>query len=82
MQSLEAKALLVDTNRITLRVNSTEFEQICQDNPELRLELKADGELVTMAPVGYESSEKNGDLFGYIWSWNLQAKQGRIIVKI
>jgi Uma2 family endonuclease len=78
MQSLEAKALLVDTSRITLRVNHAEFEQICQDNPDLRLELNADGELVTMAPAGYESSEKNGNLFGYVWSWNLQTKQGRI----
>jgi Uma2 family endonuclease len=31
-----------------------------------------------MAPAGYENSEQNGNLFGYVWAWNLQAKQGRI----
>jgi hypothetical protein len=34
MQSPEAKAFLVDTSRITLRVNHADFEQICQDNPD------------------------------------------------
>ena len=67
MQSLEARPLLVDTSRITLRrITHEEFELLCQDNPELRLELTADGELVTMAPAGFESSEKNGDL-STIW---------------
>ena len=78
MQSLETKPLLVDTSRITLRITHEEFELLCQDNPDLRLELTANGELVTMSPAGYESSEKNGDLFGYIWAWNLKDKSGRI----
>ena len=78
MQSLEARPLLVDTNRITLRVTRLEFEQLCQDNPELRLELTAKGELVTMPPVGLAGSEKNGDFFGYVWSWNLKTALGRI----
>ena len=78
MQSLETKSLLVDTSRITLHVTHEEFELLCQDNPDLRLELTATGELVTMSPAGYESSEKNGDLFGYIWSWNLKDRLGRI----
>jgi Uma2 family endonuclease len=81
MQSIETKPLplLVDTSRITLRrITHEEFELLCQDNPDLRLELTADGELVTMSPAGYESSEKNGDLFGYVWAWNLKVKLGRI----
>ncbi len=39
MQSLETKPLLVDTSRITLRITHEEFELLCQDNPDLRLEL-------------------------------------------
>jgi Uma2 family endonuclease len=81
MRSIETKPLplLVDTSRITLRrITHEEFELLCQDNPDLRLELTADGELVTMSPAGYESSEKNGDLFGYVWAWNLKVKLGRI----
>ena len=77
MQLLETKPFLLDIHSITLRVTHAEFEQLCQDNPELRLELTANGELITMAPAGWESSEKNGDLFGEVWAWNRQTKLGR-----
>ena len=53
MQSLETKPLLVDTSRITLRITHEEFELLCQDNPDLRLELTANGELVTMSPARF-----------------------------
>ena len=78
MQSLENRTLLVDPNRITLRVTNEEFELLCQDNPDLRLELTAAGELVTMSPAGYESSEKNGELFMDVGIWNRQTKLGRV----
>ncbi len=79
MQSLETKPLLVDTSRITLRrITHEEFELLCQDNPDLRLELTADGELVAMSPAGYESSEKNGELFMDVGIWNRQTKLGRV----
>ena len=77
MQSLETKPLLIDIHSITLRVTHEEFEKLCQDNPEQSFELTASGELIVMAPAGYESSEKNGDLFGELWSWNRQTKIGR-----
>jgi Uma2 family endonuclease len=78
MQSVEIKPLLVNTNRITLHVNYEEFEQLCQDNPDLRLELTANGELVTIAPAGFESSEQNGELFIDVGIWNRQTKLGRV----
>ena len=78
MQSLEIEPILVDISRVKLRINHEEFERLCQDNPNLRLELTANGELVTMAPAGYTSSEKNGDLFGQVWYWNLKIRSGRV----
>jgi Uma2 family endonuclease len=79
MQSLEPKPLLVDTSRITLRrITHQEFELLCQDNPELRLELTADGELLTMSPAGYESSEQNADLTIELGIWNRTTRQGRV----
>ena len=79
MQSLEVKTLLVDTSRITLRrITPEEFELLCQDNPNLRLELTATGELVTMPPVGLGSSEKNGDLTADIIIWNRSTGLGRV----
>ena len=77
MQSLATKPFLLDIHSITLRVTHEEFEKLCQDNPELRLELTANGELITMVPVALESSEQNGDLFGEVWAWNRQTRLGR-----
>ena len=77
MQSLETRQLLVDTTRITLRrINHQEFEQLCQDNPDLRLELTATGELVTMTPAGYESSNQNFKLAARVFIWNESTQLG------
>ncbi len=78
MQSLETRPLLVDISHITLRLTHQEFEQLCQDNPEMRLELTASGELIVMVPAGWESSERNGDLIIQIGNWNRQAKLGKV----
>ncbi len=77
MRSLATKPFLLDIHSITLRITHEEFEKLCQDNPELRLELTANGELIAMVPVALESSEKNGDLFGEVWAWNRQTRSGR-----
>jgi Uma2 family endonuclease len=78
MQFLEDRTCLLNTHSITLRVTHEEFEKLCIDNPDLRLELMANGELIVMAPAGWESSEKNGDLFGAVWTWNRQTQLGRV----
>ncbi len=77
MQSLEAKPLLLDVQSIMLRVTPEEFEKLCQDNPDRSFELTATGELIFMAPAGWESSEKNSDLTTDVNLWNRQTKLGR-----
>jgi Uma2 family endonuclease len=69
--------LLLDVTNARLKVTPEHFDQLCIDNPDLRLELTKDGELIVMAPAGGESSEKNGDLFGEVWYWNRQTDLGR-----
>jgi Uma2 family endonuclease len=69
--------LLLDVTNAKLKVTPEHFDQLCVDNPDLRLELTKDGELIVMAPAGGESSEKNGDLFGEVWYWNRQTDLGR-----
>ncbi len=78
MQSLETRPLLVDISHITLRLTHQEFEQLCQDNPQMRLELTATGEVIIMVPAGWESSERNGDLTTQVSTWNRQAKLGKV----
>jgi Uma2 family endonuclease len=77
MPSVEAKPLLLDVHSITLRLTHEEFEKLCQDNPDRSFELTATGELIVMAPAGWESSEKNSDLTTDVNLWNRQTKIGR-----
>jgi Uma2 family endonuclease len=79
MQLLDDRTPLLNTQSITLHVTREQFETLCHDNPELRLELTAQGELIIMPPASWESSEKNGDLFGEVWTWNRQTGLGKVL---
>jgi Uma2 family endonuclease len=74
----ETQPLLLDVSETRLHVTSQQFDELCCKNPDLRLELMPNGELIVMAPTGGESGERNGDLFGQVWYWNKQTKLGRI----
>ena len=78
MQSSEAKPLLLDVHRITLCVTHEEFERLCQDNPNLRLELTKEGQLITMAPAGWESSKRNSKLNSRVDVWNERIELGEV----
>ena len=78
MQLLDTHTPLLNTQGVNLHVTREQFEALCRDNPELRLELTATGELIVMPPVALASSEKNGDLFGEVWTWNRQNKLGKV----
>jgi Uma2 family endonuclease len=78
MQSLEAKPLLLDVHRITLRLTSEEFEKLCQDNPDRSFELTASGELIVMPPVGGESGNSELELGADLAIWNRQTRLGKI----
>ena len=70
--------MLLDVHRITLHVTHEEFEKLCQDNPDLRLELTEDGQLITMAPAGWESSKRNSKLNSRVDVWNEQIDLGEV----
>jgi Uma2 family endonuclease len=48
-----------------LQLTNETFEQLCRNNPDLRLERTAQGELVAMSPTGSESGRQNW-LFWYL----------------
>ncbi|MFS8857010.1 Uma2 family endonuclease [Synechococcus sp. H55.7] len=62
----------------SLELTDEVFEQLCRQNPELRLERTAQGELVAMAPVGSESGLRNADLLGQLWQWNRRTSLGLV----
>jgi Uma2 family endonuclease len=74
---IDTQPLLLDVSDITLVVTSEQFDTLCTKNPDLRLELTPNRELIVMAPAGGESSEKNLDLSTDVCIWNRQTKLGR-----
>ena len=52
------------------------FEQLCQLNPELKLETNSKGELIIMSPTGYETGKNNADLIAEFIIWNRQSQLG------
>jgi Uma2 family endonuclease len=74
----KTQPLLLDVSETTLHVTPAQFDELCRKNPDLRLELTSNGELVVMAPTFSISGQRNGELFGQVWYWNKQTKLGRI----
>jgi Uma2 family endonuclease len=78
MQLLDTQTPLLNTQSITLHVTREQFDALCHDNPELRLERTATGELIVMPPVSLDSSGKNLDLATDVAIWNRQTKLGKV----
>ncbi|MEO6808695.1 MAG: Uma2 family endonuclease [Isosphaeraceae bacterium] len=56
-------------SRSGLRLSHRAFVRLCRDNPELRLERSARGELIVMAPAGTESGGRNAKLTMRLGIW-------------
>ncbi len=69
-------ALLLNVSHAKLTVTPENFDQLCLDNPDLRLELTKDGELIVMPPTGGESGKKNINLATDVNIWNRQTNLG------
>ncbi|MGE0682835.1 MAG: Uma2 family endonuclease [Candidatus Binatia bacterium] len=71
------------TAPLRIRVRRTKFSEdqlmeLCQENPELRLELTAQGELIIMPPVGAEDGWRSGEVFYFLTAWtNLPRRNPR-----
>lgn len=45
------------------------FEAVCAANPEMRIERLSSGEIVIMAPTGFETGYKNNEISGQLRDW-------------
>ncbi|MEM8722002.1 MAG: Uma2 family endonuclease [Cyanobacteria bacterium P01_G01_bin.39] len=52
------------------------FEQLCQLNPELKLETNDQGELIVIPPTGFETGRNNADLIAQFVIWNRRYQLG------
>jgi Uma2 family endonuclease len=74
---VDTQPLLLDVSTTTLTVTPEQFMSLCLKNPDLRLELTPNRELIVMVPTLPISGERNGDLSGQVWYWNRQTNLGR-----
>jgi Uma2 family endonuclease len=76
--SVSTQPLLLDVRNTILTVTPEQFDRLCINNPDLRLELTPKRELIVMAPAGGESSKKNADLVIDVGIWNRQTNLGEV----
>jgi Uma2 family endonuclease len=51
-------AITLNLNSI-IKLTSEQFYQLCEENPDLKLERSANGELIAMPPTGGETGKRN-----------------------
>lgn len=61
-----------------LKLNHDQFYELCQRNPDLKLELTAQGDLILMPPTGGETGRQNAKLNGQFFIWNERQKLGEL----
>jgi Uma2 family endonuclease len=76
--TIDIQPLLLNVENTQLTVTPAQFDVLCINNPDLRLELTPNRELIVMAPAGGESSERNADLVIDVGIWNRQTNLGRV----
>jgi Uma2 family endonuclease len=77
LSPVNTQPLLLNVSNMTLTVTPEQFMSLCRQNPDLRLELTPNRELIVMVPTLPVSGERNGDLSGQVWYWNRQTNLGR-----
>ncbi len=59
-----------------VRLSREQFHTLCRENPDLKLERSATGELIVMPPTGGETGRRNVSVSGQLWAWNEQTDLG------
>jgi Uma2 family endonuclease len=57
-------------NLSAVKFTHAQFQDLCDTNRDLRLELTSTGELIVLAPTGWGSSKRNLKLIVQIGIWN------------
>ena len=68
-------AITLNLNSI-IKLTSEQFYQLCEENPDLKLERSANGELIAMPPTGGETGKRNLTAGAQLWTWNEQTELG------
>ncbi len=69
-------AVTVNFNAIA-RLTDDQFYQLCRDNPDVKFERNAKGEIVIMSPTGGETGNRNFEIAAEFANWNRQTQLGK-----
>jgi len=61
--------------RPLINLTNEQFYQLCQANPDVKLERNAKGELVVMPTTGGVTGNRNFDILGQLWAWVSQNRE-------
>ena len=80
-QTIEAKNDFVLPQAFSLdfhsaRLTEEQFDELCQNHPDLKFELSAKGELIVMPPTSMESGWRNSEINFEIVKWAREDKTG------
>ncbi len=75
-QTIAHQPWLLDVSDVKLIVTPEHFDRLCLQNPDLRLELTKEGELIITPPAGGESGKRNMSLGADVEIWNRQSNLG------
>jgi Uma2 family endonuclease len=68
-------AITINLNPV-IQLNDDQFYQLCRENPEVKFERNAQGELIIMPPPGGETGKVNFEIAVELGIWNRQTKLG------
>lgn len=66
-------AIAIKLNSI-IELTDNQFYQLCRENPEIKFERNAVGELIIIPPTGGETGNRNFEISVEFGIWNRQSK--------
>lgn len=82
--TIERLTVKLPVNRVSFHFEDrkkpsiAEFEKICRENSDMRIEMSKEGEISVMPPTQSETSEKNADIIIQLGSWAKKDKSGKV----
>ncbi len=61
-----------------IHLTDTQFYNLCQANPDVKLERSTKGDLIVTAPTGGETGSYNSEINAEFVIWNRQARLGKV----
>ena len=61
------------------KMSNEEFFRFCRENPELKIERKANGDIEVMSPTGFQTGKINLVINGYLFEWYQKKAIGEVV---